>query len=337
MNNTVNRQWCLAARPVGPVKESDFDFVVAPKPDVGPGQILIRSKYLSVAPVMRLYMIDGAGIEKPVGIGEVMLGRGVGEIVESKNDAWPVGTIVQGKLGWQDYALADGSAGSLMYKVTQRVAPISTALGALGMTGFTAYCSLKDIGQVQPGETVVVSGAMGGVGSIAVQVARLMGGRVVGIAGTAEKCRRLVETLGCAAAINYREESISEALTVHAPDGVDIFFDNVGGPVLDDVLEHINRYARIISCGHISEYLSDDPYRLRNWAEVGGKRAKLEGFFVYDYEPMFPEAEQAMAQWIADDKLHYEEDVLEGLEAMPKALIRLYDGQNVGKQIVHVA
>jgi NADPH-dependent curcumin reductase CurA len=337
MSSTVNRQWCVAARPVGPVKKSDFDFIVAPMPTIGPGQFLVRSKYLSVAPVMRLYMIDGAGIEKPVGIGEVMLGRGVGEIVESNCDNWPVGTIVQGKLGWQDYSVADGAPGSLMYKVTQSVAPISTALGALGMTGFTAYCSLKDIGQVKPGETVVVSGAMGGVGSIAVQVARLMGGRVIGIAGTPEKCQRLTETLGCVAAINYRDEKIREALTTLAPDGVDVFFDNVGGEVLDDVLEHINRYARVISCGHISEYLKNDPYRLRNWAEVGGQRAKLEGFFVYDYEPMFPEAEQAMAQWIADGELHYEEDTLEGLEAMPEALIRLYDGKNVGKQIVHVA
>ena len=335
MSDGINRQWCVAARPIGAVKESDFEFVENPIPAIDEGQFLIRSRFLSVAPVMRQYMIDGAGIEKPVGIGEVMLGRGVGEIVASKHPGWPQGTIVQGKLGWQDYSVADGAPGSLMYPVTQRVAPISTALGALGMTGFTAYCSLKDIGQIRSGETVVVSGAMGGVGSIAVQVARLMGGRVIGIAGTPEKCQRLTETLGCAAAINYRDENISESLGTLAPEGVDVFFDNVGGEVLDDVLEHINRYARVVSCGHISAYL-ENPYRLRNWAEVGGKRAKLQGFFVYDYEPMFPEAEQVMAQWIADGQLLYEEDVLEGLEAMPKALIRLYDGKNVGKQIVRI-
>lgn len=332
----LNRQWCVAARPVDAVKESDFKLVVTPKPTIRPGEFLVRSSYLSVAPVMRMYMIDGAGIEKPVGIGEVMIGRGVGEIVESKNSEWPVGTIVQGKLGWQDYAVADGAPGSLMYKVTQTVAPISTALGALGMTGFTAYCSLKDIGQPQPGETVVVSGAMGGVGTIAVQIARLMGCRVIGITGTAEKCQRLIDVLGCDAAINYRDQDIDQALTETVPEGVDIFFDNVGGPVLDAVLPHINRYARIISCGNIAEYLKDEPYRMRNWAQIGGRRAKLEGFFVYDYEPMFEEAEQTMAAWIAAGELHYEEDILDGLEQMPKALIRLYEGKNVGKQTVRV-
>lgn len=336
MPENVNRQWCVAARPDGAVKETDFMFSVAPKPMIGDGQFLVRSHYLSVAPVMRRYMIDGAGIEKPVGIGEVMIGRGVGEIIESFNKDWPVGTYVQGKLGWQDFAVADGSPGSMMYKIEQKVAPISTGLGVLGMTGFTAYCALKDIGAPRAGETVLVSGAMGGVGSIAVQIARLMGCRVVGIAGSAEKCDRLTGHLGCHGAINYKEENLAEALSHHAPDGIDVFFDNVGGPTLDAVLPMLNRYGRVISCGRISEYLNGEPYLLRNWSEIGSKRAKLQGFFVYDYEPMFAEAEQKMAEWIVDGGLKYEEDTLIGLEQMPRALMRLYEGKNVGKQLVKI-
>jgi len=336
MNDLVNRQWCVASKPDGAVKESDFQFAVGPKPVIGAGQFLVRSWYLSVAPVMRRYMIDGAGIEKPVLPGEVMIGRGVGEIVESNNSDWPTGTIVQGKLGWQDYAVADGAPGSLMFKVKQTAAPVSTALGVLGMTGFTAYCGLIDIGQPKAGETVVVSGAMGGVGTIAVQIARILGCRVIGIAGSDAKCSVLTEKLRCHAAINYRDESVPEALTRCAPDGVDIFFDNVGGPILDDVLAVINRRARVISAGRISEYLKDEPYRLRNWGQIGAQRALMRGFFIYDYEPMFTEAERTMATWIAEGKLTYQEDILEGLEMMPKALIRLYEGKNIGKQIVRV-
>lgn len=338
MSDCVNRQWCLAERPIGrAVRESDFTLEERPVPDIESGEFLVRTRYLSVAPVMRNYMIDGAGIEDPLAIGDVMRGRGVGEIVESKNEKWPVGTIVQGKLGWQDYAVATGEPGSLMFPIRQTVAPIATGLGVLGMTGFTAYCALKDIGIPQRGETVVVSGALGGVGNIAVQLARLMGCRVVGIAGSDEKCRVLQEKLGCYATINYKNNQLEGDLKKAAPEGVDIFFDNVGGSILDAVLMHLNRYARIICCGRISEYLNDEPYKLRNWGQVGHKRAKMQGFFVYDYEPMFEEAEQVMADWVASGELTYQEDCLSGLEMMPAALIRLYEGRNVGKQIVHVS
>lgn len=337
MAGQINRQWCLAARPKGAVKESDFSLQEAAIPTIEGGEFLIRTRFLSVAPVMRNYMIDGAGIEAPLEIGDVMRGRGVGEVIKSRNADWPVGTIVQGKLGWQDYAVANGAPGSLMFPIRQTVAPIETGLGVLGMTGFTAYCALKDIGTPEEGEIIVVSGALGGVGNIAVQLARLMGCRVVGIAGSDEKCRLLEEKLGCHATINYRDENVNEALAKVAPDGVDIFFDNVGGSILDSVLLHLNRYARIICCGRISEYLNDEPYPLRNWGEVGHMRAKMQGFFVYDYAPMFAEAEAAMATWIASGDLTYQEDRLEGLEMMPAALIRLYEGKNVGKQIVCVS
>lgn len=339
MTGMTNRQWCVAKRPIGrPVELSDFSFEEASVPALSDGQFLIRTRYLSVAPVMRNYMVDGGGgLTKPLDIGAVMRGRGVGEIIDSKNDEWPVGTVVQGSLGWQDYCIADGRAGSLMFPIRQKVAPIATGLGVLGMTGFTSYCALKDIGMPKGGETIVVSGAMGGVGNIAVQVARLMGGRVVGIAGSDAKCDILTSKLGCAAAINYRDGNFQAQIEKAAPDGVDIFFDNVGGEILDHVLLNINRYARIISCGRISEYLKDEPYRLRNWEQIGKQLAKLQGFFVYDYEPMFAEAEDVMAGWIAEGKLTYQEDRLEGLEMMPTALMRLYEGKNVGKQIVHVS
>lgn len=339
MTENINRQWCVAKRPFGrPVEPTDFSWEENSVPDIQEGQFLVQTRYLSVAPVMRNYMVDGGGgLTKPLDIGAVMRGRGVGEIVQSKHADWPVGMIVQGSLGWQDYCVADGAPGTLMFPIRQAVAPIATGLGVLGMTGFTSYCSLKDIGQPKPGETIVVSGALGGVGNIAVQVARLMGGRVIGIAGSAEKCKLLTEKLGCAAAINYRNGDIDQQLKQVAPDGVDIFFDNVGGEILDHVLLHINRYARVISCGRISEYLADGPYALRNWEQIPKNMAKLQGFFVYDYEPMFAEAESVMAQWIADGELTYQEDRLEGLEMMPTALTRLYEGKNIGKQIVHVS
>jgi len=337
MLNKINRQWCVAAKPLGAVKESDFCLKESATPNINADEFLVRSKYLSVAPVMRRYMIDGAGIEKPLDIGDVMIGRGVGEIIKSNNPSWPVGTIVQGKLGWQDLSVHNGAADSLMFKVVQRAVPISTALGVLGMTGFTAYCALKDIGKPKKGEVAVVSGAMGGVGTIAVQVARLMGCRVIGIAGGAQKCAMLKDKLGVDDTIDYKTEDVSKALSTIAPEGVDIFFDNVGGSILDGVLEHINRGARVISCGRISQYLTDKPYALKNWHAIGANRAVMQGFFVYDYHPMFAEAEHVMAGWIEKGALTYQEDVLEGLQAMPKALIRLYEGKNIGKQVVSIA
>jgi len=337
MLDKINRQWCVAAKPIGAVQESDFCLKESTAPEIGDGEFLVRAQYLSVAPVMRRYMIDGAGIEKPLDIGDVMIGRGVGVITESNNPDWPVGITVQGKLGWQDFSVHNGAADSLMFKVSQRAVPISTALGVLGMTGFTAYCALKDIGKPQKGDVAVVSGAMGGVGTIAVQVARLMGCRVIGIAGGSEKCAILKDKLGVDETIDYKSEDVSKALNSVAGEGVDIFFDNVGGPILDAVLEHINRGARVISCGRISQYLTEDSYALKNWHAIGAKRAIMQGFFVYDYHPMFAEAEQVMAAWIENGDLTYQEDALEGFDQMPKALIRLYEGKNMGKQIVKIA
>jgi NADPH-dependent curcumin reductase CurA len=336
----VNRQWVLAERPAGrAVRESDFRLVDSAMPVAGPGQFLVRSLYLSVAPVMRQYMIDGAGIEPPLEIGEVMRGRGVGEVIASNHTGYRAGDYVQGKLGWQEYSVSDGSPYFMMYKIRQRRVPLSTGIGVLGMTGFTSYLGLVDIGRARPGETVLVSGAAGGVGSNVGWIARNLGCRAVGIAGTSEKCRHLTESLGYDAAIDYRSDDIPARLRELCPNGVDVFFDNVGGETLDHALAALNRYGRVVCCGRIAEYLKapDQTYRLRNWDVIGRQNATMQGFFIYDLAEHFPRAEQQMAQWIAEGRMHYLEDVLEGLEQMPRALMRLYEGHNLGKQVVRVS
>jgi NADPH-dependent curcumin reductase CurA len=329
----------MASRPSPDVREDNFRLVESPVPEPAEGQFVVQALYLSVAPVMRMYMLDGAGIEKPMEIGDVMRGRGVGRVVASRHPGFRVGEIVQGKLGWQEYSVSDGSPYYMMYKVEQRLVPFSTALGVLGMTGFTSYLGLTEIGRVKAGETVLVSGAAGGVGSNCGFIARNLGCRVVGIAGTDEKCRLLVDRLGYDAAINYRSDDISARIAEHCPGGVDVFFDNVGGEILDHALARLNRYGRVVLCGRISQYLvaPEDAYRLRNWHVIGKQRARMEAFFIYDLERHFPAAEAQMAEWIAAGRMSWQEDVLDGLEQMPRALMRLYDGSNVGKQVVRVA
>lgn len=336
LGSARNRQWRLAARPNGTVKDSDFTLVETDVPALADGEFLIRTLYLSLAPVMRQYMIDGAGIERPMDIGDVMYGRGVGEVVASMHPGFRVGDIVHGKLGWQDYAVAQGLPDQLMFKVNATDLPASTALGVLGITGFSAYVGLFDLGMPRAGETVLVSGAAGGVGSIAGQLAKIAGCRVIGLAGTAEKCALLTQKLGFDAAINYRLGDVSAAIGAAAPEGVDVVFDNVGGAMLDSALDHINRYARVVCCGRISQYLTGNDYRLANWWRIGRQRATMRGFFVYDYQSRFSEAEARMAAWIREGRLIYLEDILDGMEHMPSALRRLFEGGNIGKQLVRI-
>lgn len=335
----VNRQWVLEARPQGPVRETDFRLIERPIPQIGPGQFLIRTLYLGVAAVMRGYMLNTEKFERPLALGDVMHGRGVGRIVASRNPDWPEGLIVHGKLGWQDYAVADGSPYYLMYPVRQRVAPVSTALGVLGLTGFTSYLGLVDVGAVRAGDTVLVSGAAGGVGSNVGQIARNLGARAIGLAGSDDKCRLLTERLGYAGAINYRSEDVDSRIGALCPDGIDVFFDNVGGEILDTALLHLRRHARVVLCGAISQYIDgiEHPRPLANAFQIFKKMARMEAFFIYEMAEHFPRAEAALAEWIAAGRLHYQEDILEGLERMPEALIRLFEGRNVGKQLVRVA
>ena len=335
-----NRQWVLAGRPEGrEVRLSDFELVTRPIPPLRDGEVLTRALYLSVAPVMRQYMLQGGAGERPLQIGEVMRGRGVGVVVDSRNPRFSPGDFVQGKLGWQEHSVSDGSPYYMMYKIEQRIAPLSTGIGVLGVTGFTSFLGLMRVGQLQPGDRVLVSGAAGGVGSSVAQIAKHHGAsRVVGIAGGAEKCRMLVERLGYDAAIDHRTEDLSVRIGELLPEGFDVMFDNVGGETLDAALLHLRMDARVVLCGRISEYLGDEekPYALRNYQRLHKRYASLRGFFIYRMESMFPQAEQAMAEMIRAGALTYAEDVLDGLERMPDALIRLYSGANRGKQLVRI-
>ncbi len=336
----LNQQWTLADRPVGrEVRLADFELVTRPLPPLRDGEVLVRTLYLSVAPVMRQYMLQGGAGERPLQRGETMRGRGVGVVIESRNPRFSPGDFVQGKLGWQEYSVSDGSPYFMMYKIEQRIAPLSTGIGVLGVTGFTSYLGLMRVGQLQPGDRVLVSSAAGGVGSSVAQIAKHHGAsRVVGIAGSDEKCRLLVDRLGYDAAINHRSDDLSAKIGELLPEGFDVMFDNVGGETLDAALLHLRMDARVVLCGRISEYLGDEeqPYALRNYQRLHKRYASLRGFFIYRMEPMFREAEQAMAEMIRAGALTHAEDILEGLERMPEALIRLYSGANQGKQLVRV-
>jgi len=321
------------------VKASDFELHEASIPEPGAGEFLIKTMYLSVAPVMRMYMLDGAAFEKPLALGDVMRGRGVGRVIASNNADYAVGDIVHGKLGWQEYSVADGSPYYMMYKVHQRIAPFSTAIGVLGVTGFTSYLGLVDIGKAQAGDRVLVTGAAGGVGSSVGQIARNLGcSPVVGLAGSDEKCHLLTDSLGYDAAINYKTDDIDARIRELMPGGIDIIFDNVAGALLDCALQHINRHARVVGCGRISEYLKgpNERHAMRHFHMLGERCASFQGFFIYELEAEFPRAEAALAEWIAAGKLTYAEDILEGFQMMPQALIRLYAGENRGKQLVRV-
>jgi NADPH-dependent curcumin reductase CurA len=335
---TTNLQWRLRARPKGSVVESDFELVEGSLPQIGPGEILCETAYLSVAPVMRLYMLNQTAIEPPLALGDVMHGRGVGTVIASRHPDFAIGEVVQGRFGWQQFARLSGDSAALTFKVNQRVAPISTALGPLGMTGWTAWVGLKQIGRLQVGQTLVVSGAAGGVGSIVGPVAANMGAPAIGIAGSDEKCAMLVERLGYKAAINYRTQNVEARLAQLCPDGINVFFDNVGGPILDAALANLAPYGRVVLCGRISQYLlgAEETYRLANWGQVGAKRGAMEAFFIYDYADHFLEAETTMAGWIGAGKLSYAEDITDGIETMPAALISLFDGTNRGKRLVRV-
>jgi NADPH:quinone reductase len=336
--STMNRQILLAARPVGFPKDSDFNLVESPVPTPGDGQILVRSIYLSVDPYMRGRMNDVKSYAPPVQIGQVMGGGAVGKVVRSNNPQFKEGDIVEGMtFGWQDYALSNGQG---VRKIDPGLAPISTALGVLGMTGLTAYFGLLAITNPQPGETVVVSGAAGAVGSMVGQIAKIKGCRAIGIAGADDKISHLLDELGFDGAFNYKTVSnYHEKLRELCPNGIDIYFDNVGGAITDAVFRLINTRARISVCGQISQYNLEKP-------EMGPRiiltmllvrQAKAEGFLVSQFADRYPEGLRQMAQWLKEGKLKYKEDIDHGLENTPRAFIAMLKGRNVGKQLVKVA
>ncbi len=331
----VNHLFRLKARPQGMVKREDFDYVEEPTPELEDGQVLVKVLYISLDPAMRGWMNEGRSYVPPVQIGEVMRAGTVGQVLESKSAKLAVGDHVSGWLGVREYAVCNEHE---VFKVDTTNISLPTYLGALGMPGVTAYFGLLEVGAPKEGETVVVSGAAGAVGSVVGQIAKLKGCRVVGIAGGPQKCKWIVEELGFDAAIDYKNEDVNAALREHCPEGVDVYFDNVGGDILDAVLARLALRARVAICGAISQYNNLDAVKgPSNYMSLLVNRARMEGFVVVDYMGRAPEAVQEMAGWIAEGKLIAREDVVEGFESFPEALLKLFAGENVGKLVLKVA
>ncbi len=329
-----NRQFRLAARPVGMVKRSDFEFTSTAVPEPGPGQVLVEVQYVSLDPAMRGWMNEGRSYIPPVAIGEVMRAGTAGRVAKSNNDRFAVGDYVAGWGGVQDFVISDGKD---ITKVDPRLAPLPVFLGTLGMPGMTAYFGLLEVGKPKAGETVVVSGAAGAVGTVVGQVAKIKGCRVVGIAGGPEKCRWLVEDLGFDAAIDYKSEDVNKALREHCPKGVDVYFDNVGGDILDAALARMARNGRIVICGAISQYNNTTPVKgPSNYLSLLVNRASMTGMVVMDYTEKFGEAVREMAGWMKAGKLKTREEIVEGLETFPETLLMLFKGENTGKLLIKV-
>jgi hypothetical protein len=334
--NPINHQVRLAARPVGKVKPSDWRRTEEAVPTPGAGQFVVKVLYLSLDPAMRGWMNDNkASYMPPVGLGEVMRALAVGRVVASNHPGFAVGEHVTGALGAQEYALTDGSG---LFKVDPRLAPLPVYLGTLGMPGLTAYFGLLDVGQPKEGDTVVVSGAAGAVGSVVGQVAKIKGARVVGIAGGADKCRYLVDVLGFDAAIDYKTENVAESLARHCPQGVNVYFDNVGGDILDAVLTRLARGARVVICGAISQYNNTTPTQgPANYLALLVQRATMTGIMVADYYPRAGQAMMEMGGWLAAGKLKTREDIVNGLDKFPEAFDMLFSGANQGKLVLKLA
>jgi NADPH-dependent curcumin reductase CurA len=325
----------LAARPQGLPRSSDFEITSGPVPEPGTGEVVVRSILLSLDPAMRGWMDDRRSYVPPVGIGEVMRGQVVGEVVASAVPELSPGQRVSAPVGWQEFAALPASD---VTPIPQGV-PLQQALGPLGMTGMTAYFGLLEVGRPRRGETVLVSAAAGAVGSLVGQIAAIQGCRVVGLAGSDAKCAWLVDELGFDAAVNYKTaEDLRAAVGEACPEGVDVYFDNVGGPILEVALSRINRGARIVICGAISIYnATEPPAGPANYLALLVQRATMEGFLVFDYRDRYGEAIEAMSRWIAEGRIEARYDVVDGLDNAPRALLRLFDGSNRGKLMVRVA
>ncbi len=333
---TVNRQITLASRPIGFPKVSDFQLEYCPLPQPTAGEVLVRSVYLSLDPYMRGRMSDAPSYAPPVAIGAVMTGGAVGFVVESQNSRFRPGDAVEGMLGWQEYAIPQGRE---LRKIDPSLGPISTALGVLGMPGLTAYFGLLDICDPERGETVVVSGAAGAVGMLVGQIAKIKGCRVVGTAGSDAKIAWMQDELGFDGAFNYKSEpDFERKLRELCPDGIDVYFDNVGGEITDAVLRLINVKARIAVCGQISQYNLEQPEQGPRWlGQLVVKQAKVQGFLVAGYAERFAEGLEQLAVWLQQGKLKYREEVAQGIEAAPQAFIGMLQGKNQGKQLVQLS
>lgn len=332
-----NRRFLLAERPTGPVDENTYDLVSEPAPEIGEGEALVRVKWISIDPTNRTWIGETPTYLPPVAIGEVMRGLGLGEVVASNNENFPVGALVNGITGWQDYTVISDE-NPLMVIPDGVEADPAQLLGMMGMTGCTAYFGMLEIGEPKEGETVVVSAAAGAVGTVAGQLAKMKGARVVGIAGGPEKCAWLTDELGFDAAVDYKADDWQKQLAAATPDGIDVDFENVGGEIMEAVFARLNIRARVVLCGLISGYNEEEPPAgPRSFGNLLINRVKLQGFIILDYYPRFGEAIRDLSQWAAEGKLRSEETVVEGFEELPNALNMLFAGENKGKLVVRIA
>jgi NADPH-dependent curcumin reductase CurA len=331
--SALNLQIRLAARPQGTPRPEDFELVESPHAPLAEGQLRVRGQYLSLDPYMRGRMNEGRSYVPPVELGAVMCGEVIGEVLESRHPRFAVGELVAGDLGWQTHPVTDGRG----LRRLDAGLPQTAQLSVCGMPGITAWCGLMRIGQPKPGETVVVSAAAGAVGSIVGQIARLKGARAVGIAGGADKCRHVVEELGFDACIDYKGGRLVEDLKAATPGGVDVYFDNVGGPILDAVLGRMNPFSRLPLCGLISQYNATEAYGVKNFRSILVNRIRVQGFIVFDFQSDYREAMGELAGWLAAGQLRYRETIAQGLRAAPAAFVGMLRGDNLGKQLVKLA
>ena len=334
MSEGKNRQWILNARPTGKLNGEEFRWNETSIPQPRDGQVLVRNLWLSVDPAQRTWMIRDSYKPK-VPLGEVMQSFAVGQVLESRHPDFKPSDLVRGDFGWQDYAATDGKTFGGIQKLPPGM-PLNLALSLFGLNGLTAYFGMIDVGQIKAGETVVVSSAAGATGSVAGQIARIKGCRVVGTAGSKEKCDWVVTEAHFDAAINYKTEDSGARLSELCPNGIDVFFDNVGGTILNEVLARISLKARVALCGSISRTNTSEPGPA-NYVNLVARRGRMEGFTGLDYGPRFPEAIEALDRWQQEGKLVHKEDVAVGLENAPRALMRLFTGENFGKQLLEIA
>lgn len=334
MNTNTRRSWVLRRRPTGAPRASDFELIEESVPAPQPGEVVTRTLFLSIDPYMRGRLSDRKSYAPPVQIGEVMTGETVGEVIASADPRLAVGDIVVGSRGWQTHSVTPAER---LVRVERSGPPISTYLGVLGMPGTTAYSGMKDIGQPKAGETVVISAASGAVGSVAGQIAKRAGARVVGVAGGPDKCLFVQETLGFDECVDHRVMDLKAALAAACPKGIDVYFENVGGALQAAVFEQLNPFARIVMCGMVAQYNETEPSPGPNLMFVVRQRVRIEGLIVSDKPDRFGEWRKVATPWVLDGSLKYREDIYERLEAAPEAFVGLLEGRNFGKLLVEVA
>ena len=338
MSNESNAYWTVRSYPEGEISADNFELLEAPVPEPREGEVLVRTTHLVVSPPLRMALGTGGIAGKPLPLGSLMRGSGQGRVVASKHADFQEGDLVSGPFGWQQYAVTDGAQPIPLQKVKPfGDLPVTANLHVMGSGGATAFIGLFDYGKPSPGDTVVVSAAAGNVGSIVCQLAKLAGCRVVGIAGSEEKCRWLTGDLGVDAAISYKSEDVGNALKQHCPDGVDIYFDNVGGETLDAVLDRINLGARVVLCGATSQYEGDSHwYGPSNYFNLVYKQATMQGFYIFNFQSRFPQIFARLQALIEEGKLTYAEDQMQGVGSLPDALVKVLSGANFGTQLVNL-